>query len=244
MRISRIYTDQTLQTGDEISLDTASSRYLVSVLRLSVGAPIILFNGQGGEFHAKLQHCQAKKVTVSIESYDDTERESPLNTHLAIGISRGDRMDWIVQKATELGVTHITPILTERTEVKLKGDRGDKKLRHWQQIAVSTCEQCQRNRIPQIDSPISLAEFLAQDIDALKLVLHHRSEQSLAELGRETVSSVVLLVGPEGGLSETEIDSALISGYQALTIGPRVLRTETAPLTALTLCQSLWGDFF
>jgi 16S rRNA (uracil1498-N3)-methyltransferase len=150
----------------------------------------------------------------------------------------------IVQKATELGVTEITPLFTERTEVKLSGERLDKKIRHWQQVAISACEQCQRNLVPVINSPTTLDQWLhlsdRNDGDLLKLVLHHRTEKRLSE--HHAVTNICLLVGPEGGLGEREITAAIKSGFQPLALGPRVLRTETAPLAAISIMQSLWGD--
>jgi 16S rRNA (uracil1498-N3)-methyltransferase len=146
-----------------------------------------------------------------------------------------------VQKATELGVTEITPLFTERCEVKLSGERLEKKTRHWQQVAISACEQCQRNTIPTVRAAISVEQYLAESIDGLKLVLHHRTEKRLSEMTLSN-NNVALLVGPEGGLSDREIDIALHNGFSPLAVGPRVLRTETAPLAAMSIIQSLWGD--
>jgi 16S rRNA (uracil1498-N3)-methyltransferase len=152
-------------------------------------------------------------------------------------------MDWIVQKATELGVSEITPLFSERTEVKLNGGRLEKKLRHWQQVSISACEQCQRNLVPSINPALTLDQWLSQDTgnaEQLKLVLHHRSDKSLAQ--HQPPKSACLLVGPEGGLSDNEISRAMDNGFAALTLGPRVMRTETAPLAAISIMQSVWGD--
>jgi 16S rRNA (uracil1498-N3)-methyltransferase len=243
MREIRVYTDQSLDIGDEVTLDTNASRHLSTVLRLKPGEHITLFNGQGGEFSATLSGCNAKKATATISSFQDINRESPLHIHLGIGLSRGDRMDWVVQKATEAGITEITPLYTERTEVKLKGERADKKMRHWQQISISASEQCCRNILPTIHSPRSSEEWLGAIKADKKLVLHHRSHQSINSLGQQDVKSCALLVGPEGGLTAGEIQRAEASLFVPLTLGPRVLRTETAPIIAIGILQSLWGDY-
>jgi 16S rRNA (uracil1498-N3)-methyltransferase len=243
MREIRVYTNQPLTTGEEITLDAISSRHLATVLRLKPGDPVSLFNGQGGECHSVLKECNSKRVTTYITNFSNTERESPLAIHLGIGISRGDKMDWVIQKATEVGVTEITPLYTERTEVKLKGDRAKKKLRHWQQICISACEQSYRNKVPTIHPPIMLNQWASAIEADKKLVLHHRSHQSISKFREQQASSVALLIGPEGGLSAEEIDMAEGHYFLPLTIGQRVLRTETAPIVAISVLQSLWGDF-
>jgi 16S rRNA (uracil1498-N3)-methyltransferase len=243
MRIPRIFTDQPLSSGANLALTGSAARHLSSALRMSVGQEITLFNGRGGEFAATLTSTAKSQVDVSIGDCREIDRESPLRLHLAIAVSRGERMDWIVQKATELGVTEITPLFSERTEVKLNGDRLEKKLRHWQQVSISACEQCQRNIVPIINNALTLDQWLSQadgDSEQLKLVLHHRSDKTLAQ--HQTPKSVCLLVGPEGGLSDNEISRAMGKGFAALTLGPRVMRTETAPLAAISIMQSVWGD--
>ena len=241
MRIPRIYTSANLTVGTDIDLDEGAARHLTSVLRMSAGQAIILFNGQGGEYSAQLTKAKKGRASASISGFIDSDKESPLNLHLAIGISRGERMDWIVQKATDLGVSQVTPVFTSRCEVKLSAERLKKRLTHWQQVAISACEQSQRNTIPVINSPVNLGQWLESCTSDLKLVLHHRTEQRLAEMTNSS-NQIALLIGPEGGLSDTEIEQALAASYQALAIGPRVLRTETAPLAAISIIQSLWGD--
>ena len=243
MRIPRIYTNANLTPGTDIQLDEGAARHLTSALRMTAGQQIILFNGQGGEYSAELVQAKKGKASAMVTGFTQIDRESPLQIHLAIGISRGERMDWIVQKATELGVTEITPLFSERTEVKLNGERLEKKLRHWQQVSISACEQCQRNRIPTINNALTLDQWLNQpnqEAQQLKLVLHHRSDKTLAQ--HQSPKNVCLLVGPEGGLSDNEISRAMDKGFAALTLGPRVLRTETAPLAAISIMQSVWGD--
>ena len=166
--------------------------------------------------------------------------ESPLAIHLGQGLSRGERMDWAIQKATELGVTEITPIMSERCEVRLKDERADKRLAHWRQVAISACEQCGRSRVPVIHPPVLLSDWIKTTEADLKLVLHPVSEP-LASHAKP--SRLAFLIGPEGGLTDNEIDLAQAAGYQPARLGPRVLRTETAPVVALAVAQQLWGDF-
>ena len=241
MRIPRVYSPQPMAIGDSIELEAGASRHLTSALRMNSGQLITLFNGQGGEYTAELVDAKKGKATVAIKSFENTERESPLEIHLAIGISRGERMDWIVQKATELGVNEITPLFTEHCEVKLSGDRLDKKIGHWQQVAISACEQSQRNKVPEINTALKIDQWQVNCDASLKLVLHHRTDSHLADLPKPR-GQIALLIGPEGGLSEREIEQAIAQDFQPLALGPRVLRTETAPLAAISILQSLWGD--
>jgi 16S rRNA (uracil1498-N3)-methyltransferase len=241
MRIPRVYVNAPLHPGLSLALDEPQSHYLGKVLRMDTGRELQAFNGDGREYSAVITQVSKRAVSIEIKEGVEVNRESPLSTHLAIGISRGERMDWVLQKATELGVTRITPLFTERTEVRLQGERLEKRMQHWRQITLSACEQCQRNVPPQLLPAQELGSLLTQPDAGLRLVLHHRSEQSLRQLPSPT--AVTLLIGPEGGLSEREIDLAIQqSGYTPLTLGPRVLRTETAPVTALTAVQLLWGD--
>lgn len=240
MRIPRIYTPHSLTAGQSLVLEDAAAHYLGKVLRMQPGRELVLFNGQGGEFQAQIADMGKKQVTIAIGEFSAADRESPLQLELAIGVSRGERMDWVLQKATELGVTRITPLLTERTEVKLAGERQDKKVLHWQHILISACEQCQRNTLPLLSEPRDLDDWLAQVDAQHKFVLHHRDSNGLPD--DTTVASVALLIGPEGGLSDHEIERARVKDFAPLTLGPRVLRTETAPIAAISLVQYRWGD--
>ncbi|MCV6606509.1 MAG: 16S rRNA (uracil(1498)-N(3))-methyltransferase, partial [Porticoccaceae bacterium] len=208
-----------MSSGTEVTLSPEATRHLVTVLRARPGAQIVLFNGLGGEYPATLVNVGKKQAVARIDGFDPVERSSPLAIHLGIGLSRGDRFDTVVQKATELGVAEITPLYTERTEVKLKGERASKKLRHWQQIAISACEQCQRNRVPGIHTPKPLNEWLASTRAQQKFVLHHRSDKALKDY-LDAPQSVALAIGPEGGLSEMEIGACQNSGFKHLTLGP------------------------
>ncbi|WP_049631411.1 16S rRNA (uracil(1498)-N(3))-methyltransferase [Cellvibrio sp. pealriver] len=241
MRIPRIYTEQNLLSGEQIALEESASHHLSKVLRMQAGRELILFNGAGGEFAATIHEVSKKHVIVSVQEHSIDNRESPLELELAIGISRGERFEWVLQKATELGVTKITPLITERTEVKIGGDRQEKLHDRWQQILISACEQCQRNLLPVLHSPVQISDWLPQVKSDLRFVLHHRDSKTLP--AEQKPESVTLLIGPEGGLSEREITHALEQDFNALTLGPRVLRTETAPVAAISLVQYLWGDF-
>jgi len=241
MRIPRIFTNQALTSNNTLALAEAQSHYLSKVLRMQAGRELILFNGEGGEFCAEISGIHKKHVDVLVKTFSPENRQSQLHLELAIGVSRGERMDWVLQKATELGVTKITPLITERTEVKLSGERADKKMEHWQQIIISACEQCQRNLLPKLSEPKSYSDWILQCVAELKFVLHHRDSKGLPK--DETAKSVALLIGPEGGLDEDEISRAIGNGFSPLTLGPRVLRTETAPVAAISLVQYFWGDF-
>ena len=241
MRIPRVYVRNTLAANAEIELDEAAAHYLAKVLRMQAGRELILFNGEGGEYAAQITQVTKKSLSVTLGEHAAINRESPLQLELAIGISRGERFDYVLQKATELGVSKITPLITERTEVKVSGDRQEKLQERWQQIIISACEQCQRNILPQLGEPQKIEDWLDACRAELRFVLHHRDSQKLP--AEKSPQSVALLVGPEGGLSESEIELAKDKEFAPLTLGPRVLRTETAPVTAISLAQYLWGDF-
>ena len=240
MRIPRIFTEQALQTGQEIQLEEQASNHLSRVLRMQEGRELILFNGEGGQYQAHISAINKKSVSANIRAFDAESRQSPLITELGIAISKGDRMEWLVQKATELGIHKITPLHSENSQLKLNAERKLKKQQQWQQIAISACEQCGRNIVPEMAPITPIADWLTSVEADKKLVLHHRSEASLTGA---SPASLALLIGPEGGLSPTEITIAQQQGFQSLTLGPRVLRTETAPLTALSIIQFQWGDF-
>lgn len=240
MRVSRIHVEEPLDVGTRV-LEGDVAHYLGRVLRLAPGAPVRLFDGSGQEWPGVISDVSKKSVTVELQPGEPGLPESPLQVHLGQAMSRGERMDWAIQKAVELGVGEITPLSTERCEVKLQGDRADKRQAHWQQIAISACEQCGRSRVPRINAPVRLDEWLRSVTADLRLVLHHRTDMQLTNLARP--SSLALLIGPEGGLTAQEIDQAEATQFRACRFGPRVLRTETAPVVALSVVQQLWGDF-
>lgn len=241
MRIPRIYTPTPLQSGATIELDENAFSHAVRVLRLGEGAPLILFNGAGGEFEATLCAVQKKRASAAVGEYIARESESPLRIILGQCISRGEKMDYTIQKAVELGVSEIVPLFSERCGVKLDQGRSDKRLGHWQSTIISACEQSGRNRIPQIHSPQPLEQWLATLNTECKLVLDPCASQSLPQHSKPE-RSVALLIGPEGGLSDAEIEHAIRNGFNGIRLGPRILRTETAGLVALSSIQQLWGD--
>jgi len=239
MRLSRFFIDTPMSTGEH-ELPEAQAHYISRVLRMAEGDALQLFDGSGQEFRATLSEVGKKRVVVQIDESFAGQVESPLQIHLGQGLSRGERMDWAIQKATELGVNEITPIFSERCEVRLKDERADKRLLHWRQVAISACEQCGRSRVPVIHPPVLLADWLKQTEADLKLVLHPVAEPLTSHT---KPSSLAFLIGPEGGLSDAEVDQAKGAGFHAARLGPRVLRTETAPVVALSVAQQLWGDF-
>ncbi len=246
MRNPRIYQAQAFDVGQTQPLSDDAFGHIVRVLRLKNDDDITLFNGiseQQGyfEYQAKLCNVSKKSADVEITAKDIVDKESPLNIHLGQGISRGERMDFTLQKSVELGVNTITPIFTERCGVKLSGERLEKKHQQWQKIVISACEQSGRCAVPVVKPPMYLADWLAQESSALKLNLHPRAEHSIMSLPVEN-QRVRLLIGPEGGLSNDEITSANVAGFHDVLLGPRVLRTETAALTAITALQCRYGD--
>lgn len=238
---ARFHTDLPLHTGDSLALPERAARH-VQVLRLQPGDVITLFNGQGGEFEATIERMGRSDVQVVVGAHDPVERETRRPVHLAVGMPANERMDWLVEKASELGATSITPLMAERSVLRLKGERADKKLAHWQGVAIAACEQCGRNRLPPLHAVASVGDWIralaATAAGEHRLLLSLRAgTQTLAQAmatGRST-AAVTLLSGPEGGLSTAEEDAALAQGFIPVNLGPRVLRAETAPLACLAL---------
>lgn len=242
MRVIRLFVAMPLMAGEEAVLPPDASHHVAVVLRCRAGQPVALFNGTGIEAQATVRAADKRGTVVQIDSVLTQDCESPLHIHLGIGISRGERMDFVLQKSTELGVARVTPLWCDRTEVRLDADRQAKRLQHWQQVMVSACEQSGRTRLPVLDAPRDSQSFIPEADAQYRLVL----QPGLTRLpfgGLPRPASIALLVGPEGGLSETEVSAAETAGYRPWTLGPRVLRTETAPLAALSVLQYLWGDF-
>jgi 16S rRNA (uracil1498-N3)-methyltransferase len=222
-------------------LDPATARYLLRVLRLRPGAPLVLFTGQGGEYDATLVRATHRECAVEVGSFRRREAESPLYICLVQAVSRGERMAYTVQKAVELGVQELVPVVTERCQVRLGEPQAEKRLQHWRSIAVNACQQCGRNRLPELRPVMSFADWLREPASGCKLVLHPASAACLADVPPAD-GRAVLLAGPEGGLSEREVDMASAAGYQPVRLGPRILRTETVALAAVSALQALWGD--
>ena len=239
MRLSRFYIAAPLSLGQH-ALPEEQAHYIGRVLRHGVGDAVQLFDGSGQEYLGQLIEVGKKSVRVELTEQLPGQPDSPLRVHLGQGLSRGERMDWAIQKATELGVAEITPIVSERCEVRLKDERADKRLAHWQQVAISACEQCGRSSVPLIHPPLLLADWLTQGDAELKLVLHPVAEPLVSHA---KPASLAFLIGPEGGLNDNEVSQAVAAHFQAARLGPRVLRTETAAAVALSVAQQLWGDF-
>ncbi len=242
MRLTRVHVPGPLTTGALHTIGGDAANHIARVLRLELGDALTVFDGRGGEYAARIQEFRKGVVIVSVGDQSTANRESPLSLTLAQGVSRGERMDWVVQKATELGVSRIVPVLTERTIVKLDARQGERKLLHWQGIATAACEQSGRDRIPAIDAPLALAGFLGGvDCHATRVLLSPTGSLRIDELAQGD-GGIIVLIGPEGGLAETEQRAALAAGFSAVCLGPRVLRTETAAVAALTLLQHRFGD--
>ena len=243
MRLLRAYTEQPLAVGHEIDLEPNTAHHLLTVLRLTVGDDIVLFNGQGGEYEATLNFAKKGKAKAKVHTFKEVNRESPVKLHLYQGISRGDRMDFSLQKATELGVSSITPILCERAQFKNNEQQIQKKTLHWQQVIVSATQQSWRCQLPTLNPITSLNSALieASAQHQLNLFLHTSTEKALQrDLSGKT--SIGVFIGPEGGFSDQEHHMAL-NHARIIQLGPRILRTETATIAALSLVQFLAGDF-
>ncbi len=241
MRISRLYIDQALSPDSQITVSGQQAHYLSKVLRLKENTPLIVFNGDGTEFSALLTGIRRQEVELHIKASLPSQSESPLRTTLGLGISRGERMDFAIQKSTELGVSNIVPLLTEFCEVKLEGPRLQKKIQHWQQICISACEQSGRTVVPRVAEPETLGMW-CQSQNSPRKYLFSPTGKPLNPRA-EPVSDIALLIGPEGGFSQHELALAEAAGFEQIKLGPRVLRTETAPIVALTAVQLMWGDF-
>ncbi len=243
---TRIYQNSEFILNKTVKLSDDAFGHIVRVLRLAEGDIVALFNGyETYQYTAKLVEVKKKHASVEIISKEEVANESPLNVHLGQGISRGDRMDFTLQKSVELGVNIITPLFTERCGVKLSTERLAKKHDQWQKIVISACEQSGRCIVPVVAEPMHLQDWLKQDTCALKLNLHPKAEHSIMTLpieAPEKEQRVRLLIGPEGGLSDEEIGQANQANFQDILLGPRVLRTETAALTAITALQCRFGD--
>ncbi len=241
MRVSRLYTATPLATGKQVELDDDNGHYVRTVLRLKKDDKIILFNGKGGEFLCTVAEVSRKTVLIAVEQWHDRTVESPLQITLGLGISRGDRMDLSVQKAVELGVNHITPLLTERCVVQFKGEKKPQRLLHWQKIVQHAAEQSGRTVLPELTAIEELHNWVGRQ-QGLKVFLDPYADMSLANM-TPTDMKVTLLTGPEGGFADHERNIATTAGFIPVRMGSRILRTETASLAALAAVQMLWGDF-
>ncbi len=238
---TRLYLPAAYQAGATLPLTGDAAHYLLRVLRLSMGDSVEIFDGKGQAAHATLAEASKKHGLLRVETLlPPADNESPLKTILAQGISRGERMDWTLQKATELGVHTLQPLFTERVEVKLKGDKLEKKRAHWQKLVISACEQSGRNVVPKVLPPAPLNEWLQSFRPGI--VLAPTAEQPFSKLD-QAPHPMHILVGPEGGLTKEEIIHAQQAGLTAVRLGPRILRTETAGCALLAAAQARWGDW-
>lgn len=242
MRTIRCFVDSPLAPGAQATLSETATGHLVRVLRLGVGDAIVLFNGDGHDFAARLVSVSKRGAEAEVLDACPVANESPLRITLAQGIARGEKMDWVLQKGTELGVAAFAPVSTDRTEVKLDAERAAKRLAHWQAVLVSACEQSGRARLPRLAEPLSLANYAAAEAAPVKLVLDPTADLGLHDLSLPAAADVALLVGPEGGLSERDLATARAAGFTGLRLGPRILRTETAGLAAIAALQAVYGD--
>jgi 16S rRNA (uracil1498-N3)-methyltransferase len=243
MTVPRFYHSGELTSHREIFLDEAAAHHTARVLRLKEEDAVVLFNGKGGEYPARITGISKTKVTVLTGEWQNIERESPLQIILAQAVSSTEKMDFTVQKAVELGVTSIQPLASQRSVVRLDAARAQKRIEHWRKVAIAACEQCGRNRVPQIAEMVSLKEFLDKaEHNALRLMLSPEGGLLFKQL-KYKGGEIILLVGAEGGFAPEEEQAAGAAGFTSVTLGQRVLRTETAGLAALAAMQTLWGDF-
>lgn len=240
MHVPRLFVDRRLVPHSQVEIDKAGAQYLGRVLRVRAGHHIVLFDGSGREFPAQIAEVGKHSIKALLGEATDPATESPVNTILGLCLSKGDRFDWAVQKATELGVSVIQPLESERVDFAIPEDRIEKRVAHWQQVAISACEQSGRVRVPKLSPPSTLLHWVGAVSAEEKWALDGASGQQ--KLPETTPKTLALLVGPEGGLTDSEISAAQQSGFRSLRLGPRVLRTETAPVVALTLVNSRWGD--
>lgn len=241
--IPRFYCPSPLAPGASVELPPEAAHHAGKVLRMAEGDRLILFDGQGGEWTGRLVRV-GKSLVAALESFAEIDREPPLAVTLIQCLPAADKMDWIVQKSVELGVAAIRPVVARRSVVRLSGERMERRVAHWQAVAVAACEQCQRNRVPPVTSLVDLSQLLAESAveNSLRLILAPGGERRLAELPAPS-TPVSLLIGPEGGFEETELAAARLAGFVPVALGPRVMRTETAGLAALAAMMAVWGDF-
>lgn len=242
MPTPRIFQNQPLLEGTIIELDENGSRHIGKVLRAEVGAPVVLFNGTGGEYHGTVNAVDKKSVWISLDFFNDADRAPPLHLHLGQVMGKGDHMDYALQKAVELGVSEITPLTSHHCEVSLKGERLEKKMQQWRHLLISACEQSGLNIIPILNPPQPAHQWFAS-VETERKWLLHTDNLPADPFHGEAPASLCFAVGPEGGFDDEEVALAREHGFEVITLGPRVWRTETAPVVMLSLIQMTWGDF-
>lgn len=242
MRIPRVFVAENIREGEDVYLTGKALQHVAKVLRLRAGARVILFDGRGGEWEAILDGIRRDHAKARLLAFHDVDREPPLEWHLVQGISRGERMDYTLQKCVELGVASIHPIEMKRTVVKLDAQRATRRLEHWQGVVTNACEQSGRTRHPPVHGVRTLDDFLSGRSEGLLLLLDPDAERTLDNLPRERPANVMLLAGPEGGFDASERERIRAAGGVGIRMGPRVLRTETAAVVAAALLLGRWGD--
>jgi 16S rRNA (uracil1498-N3)-methyltransferase len=244
MSTPRLFSPIQLRANAMLSLDAEQAHYVGRVLRLRAGDALTVFDGSGGEYSATIDKVTKRQLNLSVGDHDSRDLESPLRIRLVQGVSRGEKMDIVVQKATELGVHRISPVLTDFSVVRFAPDRAAKRRDHWLKISRSACEQCERNIVPLIDAPQSLVDWFADNagVDQMQLILRADAADTMPTINMPG-SELTILVGPEGGFSEAEHEHAAAAGLRAVKLGPRVMRTETAALAAISIAQAGWGDY-
>jgi 16S rRNA (uracil1498-N3)-methyltransferase len=240
--IPRFHCSSPIAEAVQLELPPGAGHHAARVLRLKPGDQIVLFDGLGGEYEASIHQINKNGVLVDVGKFHSTDRESELKICLAQGLASGDKMDTIIQKAVELGVARIQPLATRKSIVKLTDERAARRAQHWRQVVISACEQCGRNEVPEVLAVEEIGDWLGRDNAGSRLVLAPEASRRIAEFP-DPNKEITLLVGPEGGLTDDEVKSALDLGYSPVRLGPRVLRTETAGLAALAAIQALWGDY-
>ncbi len=243
MRTIRSFVDRPLGVGDTFALPEATGNHLVRVLRLDVGDSCVLFNGDGHDYLARLLSREKRGAAVEIVGRHAVDNESPLRISLVQGIARGEKMDLILQKATELGVAAFAPASTDRTEVRLDAERSDKKMAHWRGVLASACEQCGRARLPDLAPPRSLADAVAAVTTPHRFLLDPEADAAIADLALPRDAELTLAIGPEGGFSDRDRAALRAGGFRGLRLGPRILRTETAGLAAIAALMAIYGDW-
>lgn len=244
MRIPRIFTQHELQVSNEISLEANAVKHVKDVLRMGAGNQLILFNGDGHDYQGTISKLSKKNLCVSIENKQSVNNESPLSVHLLQPLCRAEKMDWCIQKATELGVNEITLFNSARVNINIAAARLDKKMAHWRSVITSACEQSGRARIPIINPPVPFNTAINNtSLNVIKLIASPTADTTKISITNTASISCICAIGPEGGFNQDEILQAKHEGFIPIKVGPRILRLETAVISALTLCQSHWGDF-
>lgn len=242
MRIPRFYLPEPLMVGQSLELPAELFRHAIQVLRMQAGEPLILFNGEGGEYLAQLEQVGKRAASLSVQAFDPIERESTLHLTLVQAIIKPDKMDFALQKAVELGLSAFQPLMTQRSVVRTDKEKWEKKRQHWQAVASSACEQCGRTRLPQVLEPLTLNQYLNTPVEqATRLILAPGVYPRLSAV-QPPHPALHVLIGPEGGFTDEEVAACLQAGVQAISLGPRILRAETASATVLALLQHLHGD--